>query len=112
MKLDRNLLHRNHGRGKYALILLRQLPPHVPGDGHGPVYEAIELLERAGLIDWGEKGTSGEFFVIRLKDRHASAALNCYAHDASLHGDLEWANEVREMADRAGPSHPDCKLPD
>jgi hypothetical protein len=51
------------------------------------------------------------FFVMRLKDRYAGAGLDGYANAASL-DDLEYAEEVQEMARRAGPYHPACKRPD
>jgi hypothetical protein len=113
MKLDRNLPS-NEGRGKYALLLLRKLTAYEPADAFtsNPVMDAIALLDKEGLIDWGDLGSESEFFVMRLKDRHAEPGLRAYAQDAWLHGDEEWAREVVEMAGRAGPNHPACRLPD
>lgn len=113
MKLDRNIPG-NEGRGKYALLRLRKLSSYEPDGAFAtnPVMDAIALLEREGLIDWGNLGSESEFFVMRLKDRHAEAGLAGYGADAWRHGDREWAKEVWEMADRAGPNHPACQLPD
>ena len=114
MKLDRNT-ERNKGRGKYALIKCRDLAAFrepginllLPVD----IYDAIKTLENAGVLDWGEVGSDGEFFVIRLKDKYAQTALYAYA-DAADEDDEEWAHEVGEMAARSGPAHPNCKRPD
>ena len=86
MKLDRNL--NANGKGKYALLNLRN-----------------------DRIEWGFVGASDEFFVIKLKDKYAQAALIAYA-DAAEHDDPEWAKEVRELAQRSGKNHPLCKQPD
>jgi hypothetical protein len=111
MKLDRNIPS-NEGRGKYALLLLRKLPASgARTSWAAPIWDAIRLLEREGVIDWGNHGSESEFFVMRLKDRYAGAGLDGYANAASL-DDLEYAEEVREMANRAGPYHPACKNPD
>ena len=111
MKLDRNI-PTNGGRGKYALLLLRKLremPDGVPVE----VDQALGCLIRHGLIDWGDEGTESEFFLIRLKDRCANAALDAYANIAEgILGDKEYADEIREMASRAGPYSPWCKNPD
>ena len=111
MKLDRNIPG-NEGRGKYALLHLRKLALYTPAEtfGRNAVMQAVAVLDEAGLIDWGNHETS-EFFVIRLKDRCASAALSAYARVAGLF-DQEYAGEVRDLAARAGPYHPDCKIPD
>ncbi len=112
MKLDRNIPG-NEGRGKYALILLRKLAAYEPEGAFAasPVMDAIALLDREGLIDWGLQGSDSEFFVMRLKDRSARPALLAYAADARSY-DSEWAAEVRELAAHSGPSHPGCKTPD
>lgn len=112
MKLDRNIPG-NEGRGKYALILLRKLATYEPEGAFATnqVMDAIALLDREGLIDWGTIGSESEFFLMRLKDRSAHNGLVGYACDAESY-DPEWASEVREMAMRAGPFHPSCKQPD
>ncbi len=113
MKLDRNL--NQDRRGKYALLKLRNVPEPQPIMEATPnslaISDAIRLLEEAGILDWGIEGTDGEPFVILLKDKYAQSALVAYA-DAAEADDPEWAMEVRELAARAGPAHPNCKRPD
>ena len=115
MKLDRNI-EENEGRGKYAILKLRMLAlcstsnPFL--DGIGPRLEAaLYLLESNGILDWGTQGTESEFFLIRLKDRNAQAALRAYA-DKAREEDTGYAAEVDEMASRSGPDSPWCKQPD
>lgn len=88
MKLDRNL--NAGGQGKYELKNLRTgeiVTDCGPGDEH-------------------------EFFVIMVRDINAQSGLYGYANSAYATGDEEWADEVREMANRAGPNSPFCKIPD
>lgn len=85
MRLDRNC--RKDHRGKYALLNLR-----------------------TNLIEWGEVGSVNEFFVIKLKDKHAPAALRAYAKSIRRR-DPEFAREVLELARRA-LEHPARKEPD
>jgi hypothetical protein len=87
MKLDRNI--NTNGLGKYRLWDERKqawVDDCAPGDEH-------------------------EYFVIMLKDANASAALIAYAERISLK-DPEFAREVMELAQRAGPNHPLCQDPD
>jgi len=112
MKLDRNMIV-NNGRGKYALLKLRDLAAYQP---HGafetnPVAEALTVLEQAGLIEWGYPRTEGEFFVIKLRDQYAQGALAEYATRAAM-DDKEYAAEVLDLAFRAGPASKFCKRPD
>jgi hypothetical protein len=111
MKLDRNI-EGNGGRGKYALLRLRKLndlekPNGVPTE----IHLALGVLMRAGLVDWGDAGTEGEFFVIRLKDKYAQSALMAYASSAAA-DDKEYADEIFNMAGRSGTASPFCKRPD
>lgn len=106
MKLDRNI-NRN-GVGKYALILLRNTAT-VSEQESGHVEAAINTLNHAGCLDYGE-ARDNEFFVIRLKDQNAEAALRAYAKAAETH-DPEWAHEVAALADKAA-NHPRKKRPD
>lgn len=113
MKLDRNI--NANGRGKYALLKLRKLDefsysndPFQEVDSE--IAEAIQTLEKAGILDWGNTPET-EFFVVRLKDKYAGDTLARYAACASA-DDLEYANEVAAMANRAGRNHPFCKSPD
>lgn len=84
MKLDRNI--NPNGMGKYALINLR-----------------------TNKIEWGNT-PEDEFFVIKLKDKYASAALDAYAKSC-LKDDPEFAKEVHELASKA-MFHPLKKKPD
>jgi hypothetical protein len=112
MKLDRNI--NANGRGKYALLKLRKLDDWLHSGATAevpkPIAEAIELLEKEGILDWGNTIDS-EFMVIRLKDKYAADALSRYAVVASV-DDPEYASEIAEMAHRSGPNHPNCKKPD
>ncbi len=85
MKLDRNI--NPDGRGKYALIKLREL-----------------------YIDHGDTPDT-EFFVIRLKDKYAEAALRAYADAAIIDGESEWGLEVGALAAKAA-AHPNKRKPD
>jgi len=116
MKLDRNL--NADGHGKYGLIKNRRLAEieklYDGGDGDVPdlqaIHDAVALLERAGVIDWGDT-IDTEFFVMRLRDRNAGHALAHYASKAQEH-DIEYAAEVSRLALRAGGNHPNPKVPD
>lgn len=57
-------------------------------------------------------GEINEHFVIMLKDKYARAALIGYAQAAQENGDVEYAKDIMELANRAGPMHPNCKEPD
>ncbi|WP_119462352.1 hypothetical protein [Rhodospirillaceae bacterium SYSU D60014] len=102
MKLDRNL--NRDGKGKYALVRLR-------GDLTPAEQRALQTLVHGGRVDLATPSSPEEFFAIKLKDKYAQAALRAYADAAKL-DDPEYAREVRELADRAGPRHPLCKAPD
>lgn len=113
MRLDRNIA--DNGRGKYALLKLRELDNRMTD---GPFREldpeiaaALQLLTDEGILDDGEAGTSSEFFVIRLRDKYAKAALQAYAAEAAT-DDPEYAREVSELASRSGLDSPFCKSPD
>lgn len=111
MKLDRNL--NANGRGKYALLKLRKLDDFVDPFQKvaAPIAAAIETLEKAGILDWGNKGES-EFMVIRIKDMYADGVLDQYADNAHADGQEEYGAEIREMARRSGTRSPWCKRPD
>jgi hypothetical protein len=116
MKLDRDMKE-NEGRGKYALVRLRTVE-----DGS----EAARLLFRLdslGVVDWGRKGDADEFFVIKLRDKYADAALKAYsdaaAEDARRETDEEksrnlfqWSIAVLRLVERSGVFSPFCKRPD
>ncbi len=107
MKLDRSI--NPDGRGKYALIRLRAFDA-MPLDVANRAHTCIGELERLGMIDWGEVGTPSEFFVIKLRDAYARLALLAYSY--TVKGDPEYAEDVRELAERAGERSPHCKEPD
>lgn len=104
MKLDRNL---NEGLGKYALLDLRLLSKGVSPE----VEAALEVLNKAGVIQWGLIGEPDEFFVMKLKDINSPGGLAGYATEADK-TDPELATEVRDMLPRAGINSPFCKKPD
>jgi hypothetical protein len=112
MKLDRNI--NDNKLGKYALLKLRKLDEFRNGTFQElapKIAEAIRTLDKAGILDWGQAGTEAEFFVMRLKDKHARLALHAYAESANA-DDPEYAGEIGEMASRAGVHSPWCKAPD
>lgn len=112
MKLDRNI-NGNQGRGKYALLLLRQLATFDSTEtfGDNELAGPIRALEKAGVLDWGCEGSESEFFVIRLKDKYAADALAAYAL-AAQGDDPEYAREIAALAARASANNPHCKQPD
>lgn len=84
MQLDRNV--NSTGRGKYALILLRKTPHSIP--------ELKRVCRKNKIaLDLGMAGTNKEFFVIRLRDKYAPAALTAYAQAAAA-DDPQWAEEI------------------
>lgn len=105
MKLDRNC--NDGGLGKYALLNLRRLTEKISPE----VEAALEVLSRAGVVEWGLVGEADEFFVMKLKDINSPGGLEGYANKAE-ETDREWASEVREMLPRAGKNSPFCKVPD
>jgi len=112
MKLDRNIAE-NKGRGKYAVLKLRALAQIEKENGRLPhaVYDALQVLDAVGVLDYGITGTADEFFLIRLKDEFSTPALKAYAA-AAEDTDFEYASEVREMALRSGRYSEFCKKPD
>lgn len=119
MKLDRNI--NANRRGKYALLKLRRLSEIEAWDGSDgeaadrqAVIDAIALLERAGILDWGYAVTEGEFMVMRLKDKYAYRGMMGYHKAIMLEddADLEYAQEILDMAKRSGPNSQWCKKPD
>ena len=88
MKLDRDT--NPSGKGKYALINLRK-----------------------DTVEWGRPYEPDEFFVIKLRDTHAHAALQAYADSVKQAGnDPEYAKAVQALADRSGTNSTFCKNPD
>lgn len=113
MKMDRSM--RDDGQGKYAVINLRKLR-ETSWIGTferwtTKVEQALATLETVGALEWGRERAGNEFFLIKLKDKHAQAALSAYADSAEV-DDPEWASAVRDLARRSGTAHPLCKTPD
>lgn len=101
MNLDRN--ENKDGKGKYALILLRQLQPANPHDIHAL---AQQVARKPDCIDLGNRGSDSEFFVLRLKDKYAADALEAYGQaildDPKAPPELiPYANQVLAMSVRA-----------
>lgn len=105
MKLDRNI--NPSGKGKYALNKMRK----ISGDPRTAQELAAAILANPECVEFGMVGTEGEFWVTKLKDRHAQPSLLAYAGSA-LTEDAEYAREVAAMAARSGVSNPFCKSPD
>jgi len=99
MKLDRNL---GIGRGKYALIKLRE-DPIIGTTDEG------NIVMKGSAIDFGDSPET-DFFVIRIKDKYAAAALAAYA-GAAMRDDPEYAVEILNLAKKAA-EHPTPRIPD
>jgi hypothetical protein len=110
MRLIRN--YSRDGRGKYAVLKMQKLPDD-PGR-RADVDHALRLLEDNGMVEWGLPQTAGEFFVIMLKDQFSQAALRAYVRAVldATDSDETYADDVLELAQRAGPDSPFCKRPD
>jgi len=98
MKLDRNI--NPSGRGKYALVKMRELTNREIKSDFSAT-SAVEALAKKGIVDFG--GTpETDFFVIRLKDKYAGAALEAYADSVRKDGDNEeYAKEIYDLALKA-----------
>lgn len=110
MKLERNT-DNELGAGKYALVLTNELLNDPEKLANPQIRGALMTLEQAGLIEYGPRGSREEFFVLKLKDYFAGNVLLAYAAAVEDH-DREYAQEIRILAGRAGPGHPNCKIPD
>jgi hypothetical protein len=106
MKLDRT----TKTGGKYAVVNLRKLRG-LPNGKREAAVSAIETLKRLGVLSFGKPGEIDEFFVLMLKDVHASYALTAYA-DSVNYKDKEFASDIYDLAKRSGVDHPACKNPD
>lgn len=115
MKLKRNVS--NDGHGKYAVVNLNKVEEMCSpaNDSFGryaqEIKSALEILERRGVLSYGTEGARDEFFVVMLKDMAAQGALVGYATSIA-HVDRELADDVLELANRAGIGSPFCKAPD
>lgn len=59
-----------------------------------------------------EPNSEDEFFVVKLKDTMARAALQAYARDAVVHGLRMLGRSVSSLAERAGLLSKHMKFPD
>lgn len=109
MKLDRNT--QPTGTGKYALIKMRNWPKGEPESQQ--VTDALLNLASHGMLDYGCTPET-EFFVMRLKDKFSYKGLMGYQRAIldEEKPDVEYAQEIFDMARRSGPNSPHCKLPD
>lgn len=96
--------------GGYALLLQRKIG-HTPKGlkPNQPIAEAIKVLNTWRCLDFGDTQET-DFFVIRLKDKYAAAALAAYA-GAAMRDDPEWALEVLNLAKKAA-EYPLPQIPD
>lgn len=108
MRLTRNTTP--EGTCKYALIRLDKLR----SAGYFNTCEMFNMALdwMAEFVEYGFPKTQDEFFVIKLQDRNARAALLAYAVEAKKNGDNQLASEVNELADRAGDRSEYVKNPD
>lgn len=76
-------------------------------------YSLIEH-EKGDHIEHGFPKTENEFFVIKLKDKHAYSALVGYLESLTSQDeyDVEYARDIQELVRRSGPASPWCKEPD
>lgn len=107
MRLDRTA----NGRNKYAILNMRKVEA-LPEIEKRAAEAAMKALADAGILDFGPAGTESEFFVIRLRDKYATHALQSYAGAAWRDGEEEYSNDIVDLADRSGSWSPFCKKPD
>jgi hypothetical protein len=92
------------GKCKYALVRLdrlREASPVTKALGEG----ALDQLQSMDLLEYGEKGTAEEFFVLKLKDRFAARAIEEYARQVRVHArqfdNPEWLDQFNDLMDYA-----------
>lgn len=95
------------GNGKYFVIELEKLPQRPTS-----VAELCAVLEEyPEAINRGEVGSEDEFFVVKLKDVNAPAALMGYRASCQEF-DCGPISLVESLISRAGQNSPYCKKPD
>lgn len=109
MQLDRSITM----PGKYAILRLRKLNELLQAGGHDAeiLVASASNLKQLGVLDDSPAHSPGEYFVLRLRDRYAQAALIAYANAAWI-DDPEYARDIWALTQRAGPASPYCKAPD
>lgn len=96
-RLTRNITP--DGSCKYGLVRMDKIRK-LPEREHAEVVDLLAKLARAGIFELGEKGSTEEFFAIKLKDMHAAPALLAYAKSVMPYdGDL--FRDVSDLALRA-----------
>jgi len=105
MKLNRN--ESAGGIGKYIVIKTEGLE-EIPTT---PVELAAAILKHPECVQFGKVGDPDEFFVLKLKDENADAALFAYS-DKVMRTDIEYGEDIYNLAERSGLNHPHCKTPD
>lgn len=82
------------------------------GRNFGPFGKYVVIRVKDGKGMSNTPGDENEAVVIMVRDKHAQEAFLAYANDCASDGDEETAREFRDLADRAGPASPYCKVPD
>jgi len=98
------------GRGKYALVKLREVERLTDKFALHPVKHALEVLADHGVLDLGDTHDT-DFFVIRIKDEFAAPALAAYAIGAVAKGEVVYGQDVMALASEAA-THPNKHTPD
>lgn len=123
MRLVRNTTE--NGTGKYALIRLDKLRQHFDWTAREvDIFADIKGVKGLdatdpniniplSVIELGLPGADDEFFVIKLKDKYAHAALQAYATAmwVDSDGDADFAYEMITLAERA-KNHQNKHKPD
>lgn len=105
MKLMRNTDPLQYG--KYIVINTNKFTERPK-----TVEELIDAIKsHPDSVEFCKVGDPNEFFVLKLKDENADAALMAYASSIS-EKDAEFSVDVCELALRSGKYHPLCKEPD
>ena len=115
MKLDRDI--NKNEKGKYALVRLRTI------EKGSEAQRLLDRLDELGVLDCGYFGQMDEFFVIKLRDKYADAAISAYVLavmlDANRIADeneyrslVQYGLRVQELLMRSGSLSKYCKRPD
>ena len=108
MRLKRNTTQ--SGSCKYALLRLDLMEQELGQEVNMDAIKA-KLGGLARFLEFGLPETEEEFFVLKLKDVNAHHTLVEYASRAMLQ-DVDYAEDIQELAQRAGPFSPWTKIPD
>lgn len=108
MNLKRNTT--KTGVCKYAILRLDLIEQELGSEVDMESIKA-KLGGLARFVEFGLPNTEDEFFVIKLKDINAHHTLVEYASRAMLQ-DVDYAEDIQELAERAGPYSQWAHLPD